>query len=40
MKYKRNLLLKALANSDYDFDLWVPKAGFFIIADISRVDVK
>ena len=34
---KRNLLAVQLINSHYDFDLWVPKASHFILADISRI---
>jgi hypothetical protein len=40
MANRRNLLLTKLINSSFDFDLWVPSGGNFIIADISRVDIK
>jgi hypothetical protein len=35
----RNLLLDELIASKFDFDLWIPKGGYFIMADISRVKV-
>lgn len=35
----RDLLLEQLIGSKFDFDLWVPKGGYFVIADISRVQV-
>jgi len=28
-----------LINCKYDFDLWIPKGGYFVLADISRVEV-
>ena len=36
---KRRLLLQQLINSKYDFNLWVPSAGFFVLADISSLEV-
>ena len=36
----RNLLLDELIASKFDFDLWIPKGGYFILADISRVKVQ
>lgn len=36
---KRRLLLQQLINSKYDFNLWVPSAGFFVLADISAIDI-
>lgn len=36
----RNLLLDQLIASKFDFDLWVPKGGYFILADISKVKVQ
>lgn len=36
----RNLLIDVLLESKYDFKLWVPKGGFFIMADISNVEVN
>lgn len=36
----RNLLLQQLVQCKYDIDLWVPKGGYFILADISRVKVQ
>lgn len=35
----RNLLLDELINCKYDFDLWIPKGGYFVVADISRIQV-
>ena len=35
----RNLLIDSLLDCKYDFNLWVPKGGFFIMADISRIDM-
>lgn len=35
----RNILLEELINCKYDFDLWIPKGGYFIMADISRIKV-
>ena len=35
----RNILLDELIASKFDMDLWIPKGGYFILADISRVDV-
>jgi len=35
----RNILLQELIDCKYDFDLWIPKGGYFVIADISRVQV-
>jgi kynurenine--oxoglutarate transaminase/cysteine-S-conjugate beta-lyase/glutamine--phenylpyruvate transaminase/kynurenine aminotransferase len=32
--------VKQLANSNFDFDFWVPKGSHFILADISRIEVK
>lgn len=35
----RDLLLGELVKCKYDFDLWVPKGGYFVLADISRVEI-
>ena len=35
----RNLLLEELVQPKFDIDLWIPKGGYFVIADISRVKV-
>jgi aspartate/methionine/tyrosine aminotransferase len=35
----RDILLEELINCKYDFDLWIPKGGYFVLADISRVNV-
>ncbi len=40
MGRRRNLLLTKLINSRFDFDLWAPSGGNFIIVDISRVEIK
>lgn len=37
---KRNLLVKQLLASSFDFDVWVPKGSHFVLADISRIQVK
>lgn len=36
----RNILLDELIASKYDFDMWIPKGGYFVMADISKVNVK
>ena len=36
---KRDLLVKELLNSKFDFDLWIPEGGHFIVVDISRIEV-
>lgn len=35
----RDRLVRVLAESQYDIDLWIPKGGYFILADISRCKV-
>jgi hypothetical protein len=35
----RDVLLEELINCKYDFDLWIPKGGNFVLADISRIEV-
>lgn len=35
----RNMLVKALLESSLDIDIWIPKGGYFILADISRVPI-
>ena len=35
----RDILLDILIKSKFDFDIWIPKGGYFIIADISRINV-
>ena len=37
--HNRDLLIRQLLNSKYQFDLWVPKGGYFVICDISKVEV-
>ena len=36
----RNILLDQLIASKFEFDLWIPKGGYFVMADISRVEVQ
>ena len=31
----RKLLIDQLLNSRYEFNLWIPKGGYFIMTDIS-----
>lgn len=40
MTTRRNLLIEKLARSSFDFDLWVPSGGQYIVVDISRVRLK
>ena len=40
MTKRRNLLIKKLVASSFDFDLWVPNGGQYVIADISKVKIK
>jgi kynurenine--oxoglutarate transaminase/cysteine-S-conjugate beta-lyase/glutamine--phenylpyruvate transaminase/kynurenine aminotransferase len=40
LERNRNILLEKLLNTSFDFDLWVPKGGYFVVADISRIPVK
>jgi len=35
----RNLLIKELLSIPYDISLWIPKGGYFVLVDISRVQV-
>lgn len=35
----RNILVRELLNSKFDFDLWIPQGGYFILCDISKVNV-
>ena len=37
---KRRLLLQQLINSKYEFNMWVPSAGFFVLADISSINIE
>jgi len=39
MTNHRNLLIKELLSTPYDFTLWIPKGGYFVLVDISKVDV-
>ena len=34
---KRDILIKELLNSKFDFDLWIPEGGHFIVVDISKI---
>jgi kynurenine--oxoglutarate transaminase/cysteine-S-conjugate beta-lyase/glutamine--phenylpyruvate transaminase/kynurenine aminotransferase len=36
----RNLIIQELLKAKFDFDLWVPKGGYFVIVDISKVQVN
>ncbi len=36
----RDLLIKTLLECPLDIDIWIPKGGYFVLADISRVEVK
>jgi hypothetical protein len=35
----RKILIDQLLDSRYDFKLWIPKGGYFIMADISSIEV-
>lgn len=35
----RDILVKELLDSPFDIDLWIPKGGYFVLVDISRVEV-
>lgn len=32
-------MIQQLLASKYDFNLWVPEAGFFVLADISNIHI-
>lgn len=32
-------MIRELLKSKYNFDLWIPKGGYFVICDISNVEV-
>lgn len=36
----RNVLVSQLLQSQFDLKLWIPKSGFFVMTDISSVQVK
>ena len=36
----RKILIDQLLDSRYDFKLWIPKGGYFIMADISSIEVQ
>ena len=40
LQKNRDILLGELIGSKFDFDLWIPKGGYFILADISRIKVE
>ncbi len=40
LQKNRDILLGELIGSKFDFDLWIPKGGYFILADISRIKVS
>lgn len=35
----RNILIDQLLNSRYDFKMWIPKGGYFVMTDISKIEV-
>lgn len=35
----RDLLIRELLQSSLDINLWIPKGGYFVLADISRVPI-
>ena len=37
LQHNRNILIEQLLKCKYDFDLWIPKGGYFVMADISKV---
>lgn len=39
LQHNRNILIEQLLKCKYDFDLWIPKGGYFVMADISKVQV-
>ena len=39
LEKNRDILLDVLINSKFDFDLWIPKGGYFIMADISKCKI-
>ncbi|KAL4506698.1 hypothetical protein ABPG72_000269 [Tetrahymena utriculariae] len=39
LKNHRDLLINQLVNSKIPFKIWVPEGGFFVICDISQVEV-
>lgn len=39
MDRMRRALLKVLYESKYDFNMWVPQAGYFVIVDVTKIDV-
>lgn len=38
--HNRKILIDQLLNSRYDLKMWIPKGGYFIMTDISSVNVK
>ena len=36
----RNILLEELLASKFDFDMWIPKGGYFVMADISKAEIQ
>ena len=39
LQKNRDLLLDELMGSKFDFDIWIPKGGYFVLADISRIKI-
>ena len=40
LEKNRDILLDILIKSKYDFNLWIPKGGYFIMADISKCEIQ
>ena len=39
-EHHRRELLKVLSESKYDFKITIPKSGYFILVDISEIEIK
>ena len=40
MQDNRDVILKALADSNLDIDVWIPQSTYFLMFDVSRVKIK
>ena len=40
LQKNRDILLDQLLASKFDFDIWIPKGGYFVLADISRIKIQ
>jgi hypothetical protein len=40
LEHHRRELLKILSESKYDFKITIPKSGYFILVDISAIEIK